>query len=269
MPELPEVESARGVIARSALGRRINQVDDTDRYVCRPHASGEIAHSLNGRSITHALRRGKQLKLCLSGPGPTLGIHLGMSGRVIVDGEVGGDPRFDGMGDLDSSWTRFRIFFADGGYLAVFDKRRLARVTLNPNLDLLGPDALTITRRQFCEQIASSNRPIKARLLDQRVVAGVGNLLADQVLWAARISPLTPASTLTRAELAHLQQTLLSCTLEAIQQGGVHTASLVPHRKPEGRCPRCGHPMQHAIVGGRATWWCPGVGCQQEEYQDD
>lgn len=257
MPELPEVERARSVIADHALSRVIESVDDTDDYVCRPHVPGEIAAAITGRTIEQACRRGKSMWLELSGDGPELGLHLGMSGRIIVDGHSGGDPQPRSQGDLDTPWTRFRITFADGGHLALFDKRRLGRVVLDPDIGRLGPDALDITREQFRARIGVSHAPLKARLLDQQAIAGIGNLLADQVLWEAGLLPSRLASSLDDEQLDELRRVLRRATRAAIKHGGVHTGSVIKHRRLGGHCPRCGAALHRATVGGRTTWWCP------------
>ncbi|MCW2956934.1 MAG: formamidopyrimidine-DNA glycosylase [Thermoleophilia bacterium] len=257
MPELPEVERARQVIADFALGREISDVDDTDTWVCRPHAPGEIAHGLVGRRLLRACRRGKTMWCDLSGDGPVLGLHLGMSGRIVVDGHSGGDPQPRSEGPVDSVRTRFTLHFADGGQLALFDKRRLGRVVLDPDLSRLGPDALDITRDDFRQRVGRGTAPIKARLLDQHAIAGVGNLLADQTLWLARINPGRSAGELSEPELDDLRRVLRRATRAAIKHGGVHTGELIVHRRSDGRCPRCGAGLQRGTVGGRTTWWCP------------
>src|SRR5690242_12619190 len=111
MPELPEVERARALIAERALHRTIAAVDDTDTYVCRPHAPGEIAAVLVGRELVTAERRGKSMWCETSDGGPALGIHLGMAGRIVVDDEEAGDraPKRERR-----IWDRFEIAFADG-----------------------------------------------------------------------------------------------------------------------------------------------------------
>ncbi len=210
MPELPEVESARSVIARTALGRRIVDVDDSDTFVCRPHAPGEIRAALLGRRLTGAHRRGKSMWCDTSPvgrsrtPGPVLGIHLGMSGKIVVadpDGsEVDGGDYWEGRRTPgDYRWSRFALTFADGGRLLLVDPRRLGRVRLDPPVDRLGPDAATITPAQFRAALPRSVAPVKARLLDQEVIAGIGNLLADEILWLARINPGRRADTLSRS----------------------------------------------------------------------
>jgi formamidopyrimidine-DNA glycosylase len=261
MPELPEVESARSVLERSALGRRIVGCDDTDGFVCRPHAPGEIALALVGTALTEAHRRGKTL-WCDTAGGPVLGIHLGMSGKIVIadaDGrEVdGGDHWEFGREPGDFRYSRFSVDFADGGVLHLVDPRRLGRIRLDPPVDELGPDAASVSARELDERLGRGRAPVKARLLDQHVVAGIGNLLADEILWRADLAPARPVETLTRGERAGLHRTLRGTVDDALRDGGVHTLPLVPHRHPGGRCPRDDAELRRATVGGRTTFWCP------------
>ncbi|WP_107774290.1 Fpg/Nei family DNA glycosylase [Nocardioides sediminis] len=264
MPELPEVESARAVIEAGALDREVADVDDTDTWVCRPHATGEIRSALVGRRLTVALRRGKSMWCETSSDGPVLGIHLGMSGRIVVT-DPSGDPveggdRVRGLTatspDRDLAWDRFTIRFADGGELRLFDKRRLGRVRLDPDLDRLGPDAAEVGVAEFRSRVGRGTAPVKARLLDQSVIAGVGNLLADETLWQAAVDPRRRVDTLDHDTLTALHRSLRKATRAAIRNGGVHTGEVMEHRVAGGHCPRCGAPMQRATVGGRTTWFC-------------
>jgi formamidopyrimidine-DNA glycosylase len=272
VPELPEVESARQVVERSGLDRRIVGVDDTDSYVCRPHAPGEIEEALLERRLTAVHRRGKSLwcetsgRRSRAGSGPTLGLHLGMSGQVVViepDGTVS-DEGGDYQGTRGASslpdpthWSRFSLTFADGGQLHLVDKRRLGRVRLDPDLSRLGPDAGEIGRAEFRERVGRGTAPLKARLLDQATLAGVGNLLADEALWQSRLSPRRPSDRLSDEELDELRRQLRRTIRRAIRLGGVHTGELIEHRRTGGHCPRCGSELRRATVGSRTTWWCP------------
>jgi formamidopyrimidine-DNA glycosylase len=262
MPELPEVESARAVIARAALGRRIVDVDDSDTFVCRPHSPGEIRAALVGRTLTAVHRRGKSMWCDATDDGPALGIHLGMSGKIVIAGADGteldgGDYWERGRAPGDYRYTRFSLSFSDGGALLLIDPRRLSRVRLDPPVDELGPDAADITRAQFRAAFASGTAPVKARLLDQNALAGIGNLLADQALWLAKINPRRPVRDLTRNDLNRLYRAVLASVASAVGAGGVHTLSVIPYRKPGALCPRDGVPMVTGQVGGRTTWWCP------------
>lgn len=247
MPELPEVERARAFVEEHGLGRRIATADDRDAYVCRPHQPGELDDALRGRTLTRALRRGKSMWFETDeGEGPVLGLHLGMAGRMVAD-----EP------EAPNRWDRFALGFEDGGRLALRDKRRLGRAVLNPDLTRLGPDAAEVGRDVFRRRVGRGGAPLKARLMDQSVIAGVGNLLADETLWQARLSPLRPAGELSDAELDALRNALRLCTRRAIRKGGVHTGEVILGRGRGQRCPRCQAEMRRAVVGGRTTWFCP------------
>jgi formamidopyrimidine-DNA glycosylase len=268
MPELPEVETARRLIAGQALHRRIVDVDDSDSYVGRPHPPGELRSALTGRSITAAHRRGKAIWLETSGTGdataaagPELGLHLGMSGLIVVTGpdgslaEGGDRHRYEARAAL-GKWSRFRLTFADGGSLVLLDPRRLGRVRLNPDVGALGPDAGQVTPAEFRALITRGSVPVKARLLDQSRIAGVGNLLADEILWQARVSPLARTGSLSPAQVNRLYRALTSVLEAASARGGAHTGDIIAARHAGGTCPRDGAPMAHGTVGGRSTWWC-------------
>ena len=271
MPELPEVESARQVLERSALGRRIVAVDDHDTYVCRPHPPGEIGAALTERRLLAVHRQGKLLWCETSGirsrrgAGPMLSIHLGMSGRIVVDGPGADEP--DEGGDAlpgrpesfsrRDAWSRFALQFADGGELRQLDPRRLGRIRLDPDLDALGPDAGEVDRGEFRERVGRGTAPVKARLLDQATLAGVGNLLADEALWQSGLDPRRPARELSTDELDSLRRQLRRAIRRAIRHGGVGAGEIVEHRRAGGHCPRCGSELRRGTVGSRTTWWCP------------
>lgn len=255
MPELPEAESARALIEARGLGREIVEVDDSDTYVCRPHAPGELADALVGRTLVSAGRRGKSL-WAETADGPVLGLHLGMAGRIVIDDHAAGDYVRDGGSKHLPVWDRFTLRFADGGWLALRDKRRLGRAVLDPDLSRLGPDAAEVSRDDFRARVGVGEAPLKARIMDQSVIAGVGNLLADEALWRARLDPRRPAASLHDEELDRLRREIRATTRRAIERGGVHTGDVIPHRRRDGSCPRCGASMERATVGGRTTYWC-------------
>src|ERR1700744_5008285 len=236
MPELPEVERARQTL-ESALGRRIVAVDDSDTYVCRPHSPGEIAAALTGHTLATAHRRGKFMWLETE-DGPAVGLPLGRAGRILVD------P------DDTTRWDRFTVEFTDGGRLVLRDKRRLGRAVLNPNFSHLGPDAAEVGRDEFRRLIGSGHTAIKARLLNQGAISGIGNLLADQILWQARISPRRSVADLSTEDLDRLRRELRSAVRSAIRKGGAHTGNFIGARRRDGLCPRDGHPLARDQVGG-------------------
>jgi formamidopyrimidine-DNA glycosylase len=244
VPELPEAERARQTLEQ-VLHRRIVSVDDRDTYVCRPHSPGELSDALVGHELISAHRRGKFLWMETE-DGPTLGLHLGMAGKIVLEGP-GEVPR----------WDRFAVEFEDGSRFALRDKRRLGRAVLNPDFSNVGPDAGQVGRDDFRRLIGRGKAPVKARLLDQKWISGVGNLLADQALWQARIAPTRSVGTLSLEDLDRLRRELRSAIRSAIRHGGVHTGKFIPVRERGGRCPREGSALERARIGGRTTYWCP------------
>lgn len=202
---------------------------------------------------------------CQVGPSSgalTLGIHLGMSGKIVIadpDGtEVdGGDYWEGGRRPGDYRWARFTVTFEDGGRLMLVDPRRLGRIRLNPPVERLGPDAQRITPEQFRAALAAgTTAPVKARIMDQRRIAGIGNLLADEILWRARIHPARVASELTAPEQSRLLRASRDSIRAALREGGVHNLTIIPYRRRGGTCPRDHAPMNTGTVDGRTSWWC-------------
>ena len=193
------------------------------------------------------------------GDGPDLGIHLGMAGRIVVDDLAAGDRlRRRRRGP---KWDRFTLRFEDGGMLALRDKRRLGRVRLQPDLSGVGPDAALVGREAFRARVGRGTAPLKARIMDQSVIAGVGNLLADEALWQARLSPVRPAGSLTEEELDRLRRAIRAAVRSAVRLGGVHTGAL--HLPPRARralpalrrraAPRDGRRAHDVLVPGGAA----------------
>jgi formamidopyrimidine-DNA glycosylase len=243
---------------RRALDRPVASVVAPDAwYLKRGATASGLDVALRGRSFVAARRRGKLLLLDTDHDGPVLGLHFGMSGRLIVDGEAGVEQLLYASNEPLASYDRFVVLFAAGGDLRVRDPRRLGGVELDPAEDRLGPDALSVSLAQLRAALADSHTSLKARLLDQRRLAGVGNLLADELLWRASLSPLRPAGGLRPAELRRLHRHLRATLAELTARGGSHTGDLMAERVPGGRCPRDGHPLERSVAGGRTTWWCP------------
>jgi len=158
----------------------------------------------------------------------------------------------------DPVWDRWKVRFDDGGSLVVHDPRRLGGVLLDPDLSGLGPDASAITPAQLAAALDGSEAPLKARLLDQSRVAGIGNLIVDELLWRASLSPQRPAASLTPNEIRRLHRHLGRTLDDLGSGGGSHTGRLMDQRRPGGRCPRDGAELVRSTVGGRTSWWCPG-----------
>jgi formamidopyrimidine-DNA glycosylase len=250
-----EVEAYR-CIAERARGRRIAGVDANDAWFCKGATTPELLVSLlPGSEIIGVRRIGKLLLADLSS-GLVLGLRFGMTGRLLVDGSAAIDQLLYSSDRNLDSWDRFGLRFADGGTLALRDPRRLGGVELDPDESRLGPDALSISVPAF-RSILTSVAAVKAVLLDQHRIAGIGNLLADEMLWRAGIAPGRAAVSLGPDESAHLR-TVMRKTLRVLtKRGGSHTGDLQDHRHPGAHCPADGHELRHGTVGGRSTWWCP------------
>jgi formamidopyrimidine-DNA glycosylase len=264
MPELPEVETIRAQLAPQLEGRTLARVEILDPRLTRPHDLFEVAEELEGDRIVAVERRGKYLVLRLES-GLGLLVHLRMTG---------------GFHWRETTHERAVLELDDGRRLAYRDVRRfgtwlvLEGAELDPYLAAKhGPEPLgrRFTSRWLGEQLARRRAPLKAVLLDQRVVAGLGNIYADEALWRARLGPLRPASTLAPDEVRRLHRAIRAALLTGIERQG---STLSDYRTPDGGsgamqdefrvygragepCPRCRTAIAKARAGGRGTWFCP------------
>jgi formamidopyrimidine-DNA glycosylase len=274
VPELPEVEAYRR-LAERVLGRPVVGVWAPDAWYLKGGLTASaLQAALIGASFSASRRIGKLLLLdaSLATPtsssssapahadgevGPTLGLRFGMSGRLVVDGIVGVEGLVYASNQARPAWDRLVVQFRDGGELRVRDPRRLGGVELDPDEARLGPDALSVTQSTLSRLLATSRAPVKARLMDQAQLAGVGNLTVDEALWRAGLDPARPACSLTLAELRRLHCHLLATLTDEIERGGSHTGDLMAERRPGGVCPKDGAPLARRRVGGRTTFSCP------------
>jgi formamidopyrimidine-DNA glycosylase len=260
VPEILEVELYRA-LAEKGLGRPIARVWMVDsRYGRGGTTPRRLSSALVGRTFTEARRRGKLLLLDTDG-GPTLGVRFGMTGGLVVDSVEALDRLLYGPGVFDDTWVRARVTFTDGGHFMLHDPRRFGSLELAPDESRLGPDALTVSLAELTAALAVSPgraaaAPLKARLMDQERLAGVGNLLADEILWRAALDPerRTP---LSREELARLYKAVRATLRQLGRRGGSHMGDLMEERRAGGRCPKDGTELRRATVGGRTTYWCP------------
>lgn len=257
MPELAEVDAYRR-LAANALGRRIAEVVAPDAWYLRGGIDAPaLAGALVGRRFVDARRIGKVLLLDTDKGGPVLGLRFGMTGRLLVDGTAGVEELLYSSGQELERWDRFGVRFVDGGDLRIRDPRRLGGVELGPPEERLGPDALKVTVEELAQVLGRSTAPLKARMLDQARLAGVGNLAADEILWRAGLDPGRPAGTLAEKEVARLHEHLVATLADLIAKGGSHTGDLQSQRQPGGLCPADGTPLVRRTVGGRTTYSCP------------
>jgi formamidopyrimidine-DNA glycosylase len=276
MPELPEVETIRRRLAPVLEGATIERAEIADPRLTRPVDPALVADALRGERIEALDRRGKYLLWRLSS-GRTLVVHLRMTGslRHASDGELPED-----------AYRRATLALDTGAAVGYRDVRRfgtwelLDEGHLRPYLDArLGPEPLagSFTASRLAALAAGRTTPVKAFLLDQRRIAGVGNIYADEALWRAQIHPLRPAGELSGDELGRLHRALRAVLRKGIERQG---STLRDYVTPDGDggamqhefhvygrfgepCDRCGRPIERIVVGGRGTWFCPH--CQRRQ----
>ena len=243
-------------LADTTVGRRITGVDAPDAWFLKRglDATG-VADAVAGRTVTGTRRIGKLL--LLDTDGATLGLRFGMTGRLLVDGTAGiGELEYGSSRDV-AAWDRFALRFEGGGDLRIRDPRRLGGVELDPDTARLGVDAAAITPARLAAALSGSAAPLKARLLDQARIAGLGNLLVDEILWRAGLDPRRAAGSLTPTEGRRLHRHLRATLAELTDLGGSHLGRLQVARVRGGSCPRDGAPLARSEVGGRTTYHCP------------
>ena len=257
MPEMLEVEIYRQAAA-ATLGRRIVAVDAPDAWFLKGGADqGSVVAALVGRSFVADRRRGKLLLLDTSDDGPTLGLRFGMTGVLELDGVAAIDGLEYSSHRKDPAWERFAMHFDDGGALRLRDPRRLGGVELDPDEDRLGPDAGDVSVAQLTAILAESNAPLKARLMDQARIAGLGNLLTDETLWRAGFDPARAARSLSAEDVAQLRKSMRTTLRVLGRRGGSHLGDLQDSRLRGGLCPTDGAALMRRTIGGRTTYSCP------------
>src|SRR5262245_13113286 len=277
MPELPEVETVRRALAPVLEGRRLERVRIDDVRLTLPLDPHGVARRLRGERIARVDRRGKYLMLRFES-GRVLLVHLRMTGsfRHAALGKLGDDAYRRATARLDA-----------GSALGYRDVRRFGTwLLLEPDevepylAKRLGPEPLDggFTPRTLAARLANRRVPVKTAILDQRTVAGVGNIYADEALWRARIHPLREARSLDTAEVRALHRAIRRALEVGIARQG---STLTDYRQPNGEpggmqhefkvygrlgepCDRCGTPIVRIVVGGRGTWYCPI--CQPSPY---
>ena len=255
MPELPEVEYASRVLRAAVVGRTIGNVTVLHPSQRRQLPPRDVAR-LVGTTISTVERRGKHQLIGLSS-GDTLVVHFRMTGDWLVDSITDDVPRF----------ARVVVELADGVRVSLVDPRALSTVSLHrdgdASLPVLGPDAAdpTLSVEAFGVALSRRRAAIKVALLDQRVLAGVGNIYAAEALWVARINPQAVASSLSGARRVRLLEAIRSVLDKAQRSSGRYRDDGVGRFEVYDReglpCTRCGHRIRRIVQGGRSTYFCP------------
>lgn len=273
MPELPEVEVIRRGLASRLVGRRFLTVKVGEKTLRQASSPELLARWLTGRRLERLRRRGKYLVFCLEG-GVTLVIHLGMTGRLL-------------LGPLPHHEPHVHLFFTlEGGITLSFqDVRRFGQILVFPPgeplfpLNQVGrePFSRRVTPEWLAETAQGRTRPLKNLLLDGSILAGIGNIYACEILFAAGLHPATPAGTLHLDDWARVLQETRRILRRAIRQGGttvndylnsqgetgLFQVELMVYGRAGEPCYRCGIDIERLVQAGRSSFFCPR--CQQEK----
>ncbi len=256
MSELPEVETVVRSLAPHLVGRRIVGASFTSKFVT-PGDRKKLAARVAGRTIVKIERRGKFILMTLDQG--MLVVHLGMTGKLLI-------------GDAEPGEHTYGLFDLDQGVLRYEDPRQFGRIEWNPKRILkLGPEPLEVGLEEFSRELRARKSRVKPLLLNQQFLAGVGNIYADEALFAAEIHPLAIASRLSIARAARLHQAIREILTLAIEHRGSSISDYVDAAGERGwfqvlhnvygregePCPRCGTPIKKMVVGGRGTHFCP------------
>ncbi|HEU5440223.1 MAG TPA: bifunctional DNA-formamidopyrimidine glycosylase/DNA-(apurinic or apyrimidinic site) lyase [Ktedonobacterales bacterium] len=267
MPELPEVEYVAQQLREDLVGRRIEAVEVRWERSIEGLPAAELAARLRGRRVVGVGRRGKYLLIEFD-EGPSLAIHRRMSGNLYFAAP-----------DADEPYARVRFLLDDGRALVYSDPRKFGRLSLleegrvPPGLAALGPEPLepAFTPAALAARLAGRRGAIKALLLDQSVLAGLGNIYADEALFRAGLHPLRPGSSLSSDEVARLHAGIRGALETGIAHGGTtfgrhrdayneagrNLEHVEVYRRTGQPCPRCGTPIERITVAQRGTHFCP------------
>lgn len=265
MPELPDVEVFRRHVASTSLHQRIKKASILEQKILKGVSAQSLQRRLKGNAFETTRRCGKHLFIQLDEPKGSDGwleLHFGMTGSAQAIGDARELPRH----------TRMLIEFEKGGALAIISQRLLGHVSLTDDIGAfivendLGPDALDISSDEFCSRIAEKHTSIKAALMDQSTLAGIGNVYSDEILFQAGLHPESRADELSDKQLKNVHRTMHRVLNVAIRHhvnpDTMPRNYLLPHRKEGAECPRCHGRLKKIKVSGRSALFCPS--CQKK-----
>jgi formamidopyrimidine-DNA glycosylase len=267
MPELPDVENYRRYLEKHALRQKIAHVAVHDTRSLRHMSRQKLSQALAHHAFTATRRHGKHLFARLDNDGGWLAMHFGMTGRLAYFDEADNEPEND----------RVRLDFENGRHLGYVDARLLGRIELADDIDAfitrrdLGPDALSddLDAKTFDRLLADRKGSLKAALMDQSLIAGIGNLYADEILFQTKLHPLADVQDLSAADRRRIYKAMRKILKIAIKSGAgsndlykrLPKSYLIPRREAGAKCPRCRGTVKHIAAAGRSTYFCPD--CQK------
>ena len=262
MPELPEVETFKRYLDSTSLHQRIISVEVRDAYVLQGISARELMRRVKSHRFEHSRRHGKHL-FVRADDELWLRLHFGMTGSL----------HYLNCDEEPPKTARVLFHFAKNNQLAFDDQRKFGEIGLIKNVDEylrkrgIGPDALDISFSQFRSILRTHRGAVKAILLNQQLIAGIGNLYADEILFRACMHPATEAASLSDKNLGRLFRATRYVLEKAIvlktDFDRLPKSWLLTHRGKRGRCPRCGRALKSATIGGRTSWFC--THCQRRK----
>jgi formamidopyrimidine-DNA glycosylase len=258
MPELPDVEYYRVYLDATALHKRIETVEVRAPRILEGVTEAELRSVLAGRAFRSTRRHGKYLFAEIDGgAGEWLVMHFGMTGRLAYFKDIEDDPEHD----------RLRFGFENGYFLAFVNQRKLGHIALAESPEAfaerkeLGPDALSISREEFMAGLEERRGSVKATLMNQKVLAGIGNIYADEILFQAGVHPKVPVDSLdedVRGRLYSVMGDVLHTAIATMRHHEDFPGSfLIPRRHEGGVCPLDGTPLKTLEISGRKAYFCP------------
>ncbi len=292
MPELPEVETIKNDLEKKIIGKKIISVFPLWEEIVKDMPFDAFVKQVEGKEITAVERRAKNLIIKLSG-GLNLLIHLKMTGHIIITSDkdkVSDNGKWEKSGnkllltDRMNQFIRIIFYLSDGKMMAMSDLRKFAYIKLVDDKELTdflsqyGPEPFSreFTPEKLAEIFGAKKVAIKKVLMDQKMIAGIGNIYADEILWASRVHPLTPANKLSAKDIEEIHKNTRKILKESLVRRGTSTSDFRDtagkagtfgdvrnvYRMTDLPCSRCGSPIRRMVVGGRGTHFCSA--CQKE-----
>jgi formamidopyrimidine-DNA glycosylase len=261
MPELPDVETMRRYLQSTALHKKIDKAEVRSELVLENISPAELEQAIEGHRMESTRRHGKHLFVNLDRDG-WLRLHFGMTG----------DLRYFKHPEKEPEYTLILLNLDNGYHLAYVNTRKLGHVGLLDDVDAfiaekgLGPDALHVDFETFYDLIGGKNAMIKSTLMNQEVIAGIGNVYSDEIVFQARVHPRAQIDEMDKATLHRVYDAMCEVLETAIEHQAIPDdlpdTYLITHRHPGGECPVCGGEVKKIEVGGRSGYYCPN--CQEK-----
>ncbi|PLW81355.1 DNA-formamidopyrimidine glycosylase [Kineobactrum sediminis] len=256
MPELPDVEVYRRHVSATALHKRIEHVHVEDAAILHDTSAQGLGRALRHKSFRSTIRHGKHLLVEVNEK-KWLAMHFGMTG----------DIKYIHQREQAPDHTRLLISFDNGDRLAYISPRKLGQITFTESPEQwlqqqqLGPDAIALSEADFMDRAKDRRGSVKSWLMDQKMIAGIGNVYADEILFHAGIHPRQPVNRLDRETCKRLYQAIRPVLEGAIEAHAdpeqMPSGWLLPHRSKGEHCPACGEALATTKVSGRTAWYCP------------